>query len=155
MQSIICQRKAWWDKRKYKLFNSKSQQLSNRNIMLPFFFYFGVLQNSCISSLQNGTTTCSISSPACRGGCIFENTLSWMVALATWRRCWHFWSNQPSSSERLHSWSTLSSLNTAAFISHTSLPPSLHPSLIQPSVFPRLVLLSMPLLYIPSSETTS
>lgn len=40
MQSIICQRKAWWDKQKYKLFNSKSQQLSNRNIMLPFFFLF-------------------------------------------------------------------------------------------------------------------
>ncbi len=119
---------------------NKSQQLSNRIVKLPFLF-LGLVKTEQLHKLLNSEThahTCSISSLTCQGGCIFENTSGWMVALATSRRCWHFCSDQPSSPERLHSWPTLSSLNTTAFISHTALtlsllPPSL--SAIQPSIY--------------------
>lgn len=60
-----------------------------------------------------------------------------MAAVAASRTCWHFCSDQPSSPERLHSWPTLSSFNTAALISVTlifSLLP-LRASPVQPLTF--------------------
>lgn len=108
--------KAWWDNNP---FNSKSQQRSGR-------VYFEALQkkkkkkNSCIRRTCTHTM-CNVFSPICQGGGVLTTAPCWTVALATWMKCWHFCSDQPSSPEWLHSWPTLSSFNTAAFISESSL----------------------------------